>query len=344
MCTLTRSTIRFSDRVAVSPGGKWQQLKRDMCLALNTKKDERTLSILAGTYSDATAIFLQETAGVFVKRAEEHDELGDRYFVAKSESRDPKRDQNSVLLLRRSVRTPLPVPAILHCCSRPCCAHGDPLLVLTFCASPRACFQFFSEESLKDHTAEAMASFAGKSVPVALGDLIVMSVSDMMQRKYLLASFHGDTNGLATVPVLEAVHALALTMPDHVLVFGLDANTYTISNNPKLQGVDEFAASFRSKGYSSCWGDMPNSRSPTTFNARTYLQPQLQKAARADEKESKGDKNPKDFILFPKAHFEVLAATKDNTGERRYIEDMVFPTLKFPSDHGVVSSKLKIKG
>merc|ERR1719238_2569086 len=109
-------------------------------------------------------------------------------------------------------------------------------------------------------------------------------------------------------------------MPDHMLIFGLDANTYTVGDNPKLQGVDEFAARFRAKGYSSCWGDMPNARSPTTFNARTYLQPQLQKAARADEKESKGDKNPKDFILFPKAHFEVLAATKDNTGERRYIE------------------------
>ena len=34
-------------------------------------------------------------------------------------------------------------------------------------------------------------------------------------------------------------------------------------------------------------------------------QPQLQKAARSTEKASKGDKNPKDFILFPKARFSV---------------------------------------
>ena len=60
-----------------------------------------------------------------------------------------------------------------------------------------------------------------------------------------------------------------------------------------LRSVDEFAASFRAKGYSSCWGDVPNARSATTFNARTYLQAQLQKAARSDEKETKGDKNPK---------------------------------------------------
>ena len=109
-----------------------------------------------------------------------------------------------------------------------------------------------------------------------------------------------------------------------------------------MRSVDEFAASFRAKGYSSCWGDVPNARSATTFNARTYLQAQLQKAARSDEKESKGDKNPKDFILFPKGRFEVLKATKDNTGERTYVEDMVFPTLKFPSDHGVVAATLKV--
>ena len=107
-------------------------------------------------------------------------------------------------------------------------------------------------------------------------------------------------------------------------------------------GVAEFAAAFRLDGYTSCWGDEPNPTSATTFNARTYLQPQLQKAARADEKESKGDKNPKDFILFPKGRFEVRAAAKDNTGERRYIEEMVFPTLKFPSDHGLISATLHI--
>ena len=106
----------------------------------------------------------------------------------------------------------------------------------------------------------------------------------------------------------------------------------------------DFAAAFRAAGYSSCWGDFPDPNSPTTFNARTYLQPQLQKAAKSDEKVSKGDKNPKDFILFPKAGFEVLQARKDNTGERRYVEEMVFPTLAFPSDHGIVSTTLAIKG
>ena len=163
---------------------------------------------------------------------------------------------------------------------------------------------------------------------------------DVFGRRYLLASFHGDTNGLATLPVLAAVHALAQQMPGHRLVFGLDANTYEHGSDSK-QGVVEFGQDFVSKGYSSCWGDAPDPTNHTTFNARTFLQPQLQKAAKSTEKASKGDKNPKDFILFPKAAYSVVATTKDNTGLRSYTEGMVFPTLQFPSDHGLVATVLR---
>ena len=167
--------------------------------------------------------------------------------------------------------------------------------------------------------------------------------------------------------MLAALHKLALTMPEHRLVFGLDANTYEVGSGSK-QGVAEFATAFVLDGYTSCWGDQPDPKSDTTYNARTFLQPQLQKAARIDEKVSKGDKNPKDFILFSKNAFTLQAATKDNTGEhryitdmvfpmmatdghqlppssgeRRYIKDMVFPTLSFPSDHGIVAASLAVR-
>ena len=32
--------------------------------------------------------------------------------------------------------------------------------------------------------------------------------------------------------------------------------------------------------------------------------------------------------------------TKDNTGRRQYVEEMLFPTLDFPSDHGIVAATL----
>ena len=44
-----------------------------------------------------------------------------------------------------------------------------------------------------------------------------------------------------------------------------------------------------------------------------------------------------------RADAELKAAAKDNTGEKRYVEEMVFPTLRFPSDHGIVSATLAIK-
>merc|ERR1719164_185796 len=94
-------------------------------------------------------------------------------------------------------------------------------------------------------------------VPVANGDLYVLSVEDLLGRHYLLASFHGDTNGLATLPVLAAVHQLAASMPTHKLVFGLDANTYEVGSSSK-QGVTPFAADFVAKGYNSCWGETPD--------------------------------------------------------------------------------------
>jgi len=125
------------------------------------------------------------------------------------------------------------------------------------------------------------------------------------------------------------------------MIFGLDANTYK-EGDAKWQDVTEFANDYVAKGMTSCWGDAPNPKNFTVFNARTYMQPQLNKAVKKEEKDIKGDKNPKDFILFYNKEIRCETVTKDNTGKQSYIEDMVFPTLEFPSDHAVVSSKLTL--
>ena len=282
-----------------SADGTWLRLKRQMLQALYAKKDARILQILTETYAEADAIFLQEVANDFIRKAQAT-ELAARYHIAACDTIDGTRDQNSLVLLSR---------------------------------------RYFNIATVVEHTQEIMAAF-DSSVPVAPGDLLLLSVDDVQGRSYLLASFHGDTNGLATLPVLAAVHALAQLLPSHRLVFGLDANTYEHGSGSK-QSVVEFGQDFVSKGYSSCWGDAPDPTKHTTYNARTFLQPQLQKAARSTEKASKGDKNPKDFILFPRAAYRVVATTKDNTGLRQYTEGMVFPTLQFPSDHGLVATTLR---
>ena len=195
---------------------------------------------------------------------------------------------------------------------------------------------------VKEVTNEVLKELdTSKDVPLAKGDLLALTAVDAEDgTKYLLASFHGDTNGLATIPIVTAMHQYAVTkLPDHKLLFGMDANTYAKPEEDQ-QGVVEFAQFYRSKSLNSCYGPYPNPKNFTTFHARTHLQPQLNKAVRLEEKDIKGDKNPKDFIVFFSSDFKVVTTTKDNTGDRNYIENMVFPTLAFPSDHGVTSTTL----
>mmetsp|Transcript_51607 Transcript_51607/g.122806 ORF Transcript_51607/g.122806 Transcript_51607/m.122806 type:complete len:594 (+) Transcript_51607:118-1899(+) len=198
----------------------------------------------------------------------------------------------------------------------------------------------FDLETLTDLTAE----FDKLEVKgVAHGDLITVSVKGTLG-SFILASFHGDTNGMQTIPVLTAMHKLVQKRKDgHELLFGLDANTYGHKKD-KYQYVMDFAKKYNSFGLTSCWGDKPNPKNHTTFNARTYLQPQLNKAVRFKDlnAEDSGDKNPKDFILFSKGLWHVMRTWKDNTGDGEYKEGMVFPTLKFPSDHGMLATELAL--
>lgn len=282
----------------------WMPLREEMCNKLNRKKTDRTIEILEKTYVDADIQFLQEVAGSFGTACANH-KIGTEYFDVYSPAEmDSDRDQNSFILLKKE--------------------------------------KFINVVEL---TSEALAELAAlpskKPAPVAIGDLLVLSATDGMDgTKYLLASFHGDTNGLATIPVVTAVYNYAINKrPDHKLLFGMDANTYTKPESDQ-QGVTEFAKFYTNKKLNSCYGPTPNPYNFTTFHARTHLQTQLNKAVSLEEKDIKGDKNPKDFIVFFNSDFTVLSTIKDNTGSRKFTEGMVFPTLKFPSDHGVTSTIL----
>jgi hypothetical protein len=127
------------------------------------------------------------------------------------------------------------------------------------------------------------------------------------------------------------------------LIFGMDANTHVSERGPfgKTQAVAEFEEFYLSNGLRGCWGQPVDPNRFTTFNARTYLQPQLNKAAKSQELVEKGDRNPKDHVLFSE-HFAVIdEPIRDNTGKASYTEDMVFPTLDFPSDHAAISMVLR---
>ena len=55
----------------------------------------------------------------------------------------------------------------------------------------------------------------------------------------------------------------------------------------------------------------------------------------------KGEVNLKDWILFYDNQMRCVSVGRDNTGNGEFNESMVFPTLKFPSDHAIVSTLLE---
>merc|ERR1719163_1696269 len=72
-----------------------------------------------------------------------------------------------------------------------------------------------------EFTDEVLSSLS--KAPVANGDLYAATVFDSSNRPFVVASFHGDTNGLATIPVTDALLTHMKTLENHKLLFGLDA-------------------------------------------------------------------------------------------------------------------------
>merc|ERR1719502_1201679 len=100
----------------------------------------------------------------------------------------------------------------------------------------------------------------------------------------------------------------------------MDANAFCQGVTGKQLGVAEFTQACESHGFSTCWADRV-AESPeaccTTFNARTFLQPQLNKAVSrsAAGSDPNTDRNPKDYIVFDSAQLEPVGEPeRDNTG------------------------------
>lgn len=143
----------------------WQPLREDMCNKLNRHKNERTIEILETTYADSDIQFLQEVAGSF-QQSTVGSKLESKFDIYLPATIDSERDQNSFILLKKG-----------------------------------------KYKVLKEVTSEVILQFPKDiKIPIVNGDLFVLSVIDVISNdKYLLASFHGDTNGLATIPVVNAV-------------------------------------------------------------------------------------------------------------------------------------------
>jgi len=283
--------------------GKWMPIKMELGSKLNRGKLGRTMEILDKSYMDRDVIFLQEAGSAFTNYFEKSAMHNAGFRIHTPSKMSAARDQNSMIILRNSL---------------------------------------FSD--CTEVTSDVLAYIPeGTTIGLGDGDFFALQCQDKRGISYILASFHGDTNGLQTIPMVNTVHnAMQKKFTAKKLIFGLDANVY-IKGSKKKQGHAEFVSFFNNHGMNSIWGNHPDPlKSLTCFNARTYLQPQLNKACRSVDLHDKncGDINPKDFILFYSKHFAPQTWAKDNTGEKKYLEDIPFPTLDFPSDHGILSGEV----
>eukprot|EP00951_Prasinocladus_malaysianus_P015359 scaffold117647_cov45-Prasinocladus_malaysianus.AAC.1 len=222
-----------------------------MCEALSTKKGEKTLAILQNVYTDADVIFLQgvlhfmscllsfwlqctlSDSFAIIGSMQEVAAEWLRLFVASPMAKefhllspgqlDSKRNQNSVILLRK-----------------------EP----------------FALETAIEVTQDVIAELPKEpAVPVAAGDMCAYTISSkkvtsalaypqfhflrllsplkhirQFGNNYLLASFHGDTNGLATIPIVNAVAEVA-KKKDNPSPASADANSRALQSAPLIYAM-----------------------------------------------------------------------------------------------------------
>merc|ERR1712060_647396 len=136
----------------------------------------------------------------------------------------------------------------------------------------------FPEGASREVTGDIISALEGKA-PVEKGDLHAVLATSASGVPFLVVSFHGDSNGQATAPVLHAINKVLTAQGESCrLLFGLDANTHLEGDSARY-GVQDFLKEINNLGLRSCWTDGQNmAECLTTCNARTYLQPQLNKA------------------------------------------------------------------
>ena len=176
-------------------------------------------------------------------------------------------------------------------------------------------------------------------IKFASQDLVVVT-AEKNDKKYILASFHGDSTGAATNAVVDAVCEIKNTKyPKHNLIFGLDANsngsdlTYEafndnldknniISTMPFSKNLNEYQKKDYTRDH---W---------TTYKTRTLLQTQIYKAGNPDQ-------SVKDYILIDNTNrFGITKRvnTSDNKGIGFATPDIQIPNNMFPADHLIVYS------
>ena len=176
-------------------------------------------------------------------------------------------------------------------------------------------------------------------IKFASQDLVVVT-AEKNDKKYILASFHGDSTGAATNAVVDVVCEIKnKKYPEHNLIFGLDANssgselTYEAFND-NLDKNKIISTMPFSKNFTDYQKENYERDHWTTYKTRTLLQTQIYKAGKSDQ-------SVKDYILIDNTNrFGITKRvnTSDNKGIGFATPDIQIPNNMFPADHLIVYS------
>jgi len=316
----------------------WQRIRAQVVDDLVKHKQSRTLDILdecllGGKVEDDEVVVccLQEVGASFVDSARRRKGISAAFEVCCPAEMDAKRDQNSVILVSKSL-----------------VGNSSPVVEVT--------------KEILDSLGQAKLSFAcGDFCAFLVGSQSETDTnSSRTSGKFLLCSFHGDTDGLQTKTITSAVNTYVASHADlTVCVFGMDANTHVAHKDGKKQGVADFIDFVsESTSFRCCWsmcGVDVEKDAFTTFSARTFLQAQLNKAVPMAEATSSPltDRHPKDHILISTpslepfdARVERINAVEFRDGEApkplAFDPASMFPNARFPSDHAAVTCRFTL--
>jgi hypothetical protein len=162
------------------------------------------------------------------------------------------------------------------------------------------------------------------------GDLVLIRARHVMSgRKFLIASFHGDANGLSTIPFLRDLRQEV--RDEDIVIIGSDTNAHYDSGD---EGSKLKYSTFESFVSSYSW-EIVNKGYPTTRSCRTFFQAQAHKGHHAEDIQFASD--PKDNIIFRDL---TLVDSHIIFGES---ESAPIPNKQVPSDHAIVLATLDLK-
>jgi len=301
----------------------WAETKKMLVDALVDKKIDATVQILENISKDKDCICLQEVSGQMREAMSNSAILSEKFDCLSSPDFDSVRNQNSMVL------------------------------------ASKAFFKSGIWEVVNIDSSKLPAGVANGDLcvvrEIVIDDADDISTTQKRRKPFTIASFHGDTNGLQTVDVVKAVNKECndtTTAPSTTtLVFALDANSHYDDNKGKRLSCEQMFSAFSTENLANAWGSDFKLCPTTTCNARTFLQPQLNKAVFYRDKLTSKlvDRHPKDHVLFSKASFAVIESKTTRSNDcvlsapqkMQWLDDCPFPTLSFPSDHALCSFELE---